>query len=605
MSVVLTSNYKQPFSKTAVNRRHPAFAGEGYKLVRAWHAADPTVDLITGESYNLGNAILKTTDSTNGERNKSGLASFGFGMVSGGGNLPIKAPRPLDELRGRPAASSLIVASSQTNFNSGSPVSLVRCEGLFTPYLVTGGAIRGGIWTVADGFVSLLPGDISMYLNVSNPVAIARTVKLTGGSQTRLFSRGIETFNDNIFGSGTIVTSGATNPLVYLGTEGNDELATTETLSLVLIWDGLVPEAYLRELSVNPWAILSPVASRSIFIGNGAASPPVAPTIGTTTSIGPTSATANWTDNSSDETSFEVERENPSGGNNWTSAGTTGANATSLNITGLTASTQYRLRVRAVNGAGPSAWSTGGTFTTSAPTSAPSPTITDPVSVVVDTVTVSGTISSTETPTATVSLAPQPSGTVIGPFSATIAGSAPNFTFSRAFTAVANNNYIATVVATNSGGSNSDPSLQFEVNSITGPGGGEVPTTSAQLSAAGSISLSGVANLNVSFTNLSATGVVALTSSAFLQVPVQLSSNGTIRLTGSANIPAVVALAANAQIRLTGTGTLENAVGGTLIGIGGGSIASLMEYNNVIGGFKIGEGTIVVILSKNGGIVKE
>lgn len=135
--------------------------------------------------------------------------------------------------------------------------------------------------------------------------------------------------------------------------------------------------------------------------------------------------------------------------------------------------------------------------------------------------------------------------------------------------------------------------------------GTEVPVTSVQLSAAGNISLSGAANLNVSFTNLSAVGVIGLTASAFLQVPVQLSSNGTISLTGSANIPAVVSLAANGQTRLTGSGLLENAVGGTLIGIGGGSIASLMEYNQVIGRFKIGVGAIVVILSKNGGIVKE
>ncbi|MCA2570704.1 fibronectin type III domain-containing protein [Microcystis sp. M42BS1] len=370
-------------------------------------------------------------------------------------------------------------------------------------------------------------------------------------------------------------------------------------------WIRALSDGEHQALAENPWQLLRPVRPRSFQASGIPPTPPNAPTIGTTTNIGITIATANWTDNSSDENSFEVQRENPSGAGNWTAAGTAAANATSLNLTGLTASTQYRLRVRATNGNGSSAWSTGGTFTTNAPASAPTVLVTDPVSVLVDTVTVSGTISSTETPSCTVSLAPQPSGTTIGPFSATISGSAPNFTFSRTFTAVPNNNYIATAVATNSGGSNSDPSLQFTVDSISGPGGGEVPVSSNDITASAQISLTGAANLNVSFTNLTANGVVALTASAFLQVPVLLGATGTLRLTGTANLPAVVQMVANATIRLTGVANLNAGGAGNLIGIGGGSIASILEYNNIIGGFKIGEGTIVVILSKNGGIVKE
>lgn len=98
---------------------------------------------------------------------------------------------------------------------------------------------------------------------------------------------------------------------------------------------------------------------------------PTAPTIGTTTSISYTTATINWTDNSSNETGFDVEVETPSGAGNWTAASTgasnpTAANATSLAITSLSMGTQYRPRVRARGVEGNSAWSTGTAFTTTA-----------------------------------------------------------------------------------------------------------------------------------------------------------------------------------------------------------------------------------------------
>jgi hypothetical protein len=98
---------------------------------------------------------------------------------------------------------------------------------------------------------------------------------------------------------------------------------------------------------------------------------PTAPTIGTTTSVALTTATINWTDNSSNETGFDVEVETPSGAGNWAAASTAGsnptaANATSLAITGLADGTQYRPRVRARGAEGNSAWSTGSAFTTTA-----------------------------------------------------------------------------------------------------------------------------------------------------------------------------------------------------------------------------------------------
>jgi hypothetical protein len=96
-----------------------------------------------------------------------------------------------------------------------------------------------------------------------------------------------------------------------------------------------------------------------------AGSPPAAPTIGTTTAIGNTGATINWTDNSADETGFKVEW-SPSPYSSWTPASNSpaAANATSLSITGLTAATTYKARVASTNANGDSAWVETATFTT-------------------------------------------------------------------------------------------------------------------------------------------------------------------------------------------------------------------------------------------------
>jgi hypothetical protein len=95
---------------------------------------------------------------------------------------------------------------------------------------------------------------------------------------------------------------------------------------------------------------------------------PTAPTIGANSGITASGATINWTDNSSNETTFQVQVETPSGAGNWTDASSSpaAANATSLAIGSLSSSTEYRPRVRATGAEGSSAYSTGSAFTTDA-----------------------------------------------------------------------------------------------------------------------------------------------------------------------------------------------------------------------------------------------
>src|SRR5439155_21764812 len=62
-----------------------------------------------------------------------------------------------------------------------------------------------------------------------------------------------------------------------------------------------------------------------------------------------------WSDNSSTETGFKIER-SPDGVT-FTQIATAGSNVTSYSDTGLSAGTRYYYRVRATNGTGDSAYS--------------------------------------------------------------------------------------------------------------------------------------------------------------------------------------------------------------------------------------------------------
>ncbi len=74
-----------------------------------------------------------------------------------------------------------------------------------------------------------------------------------------------------------------------------------------------------------------------------------------------------WTDNATDETSYDVQRCAGGGCTNFATITTTAANAVGFTDTGLSASTTYRYQVRAVNGAGSSDFSNTAQTTTAVP----------------------------------------------------------------------------------------------------------------------------------------------------------------------------------------------------------------------------------------------
>jgi hypothetical protein len=109
-------------------------------------------------------------------------------------------------------------------------------------------------------------------------------------------------------------------------------------------------------------------------IATGAAAP-AAPSGLAAAAAGSTSINLTWVDNSSDETGFEIDRSTSSTFASGVATVTVGANATSYASTGLTASTTYYYRVRAVNAGGLSGNSNTASATTQAavtPPAAPS-----------------------------------------------------------------------------------------------------------------------------------------------------------------------------------------------------------------------------------------
>jgi hypothetical protein len=110
------------------------------------------------------------------------------------------------------------------------------------------------------------------------------------------------------------------------------------------------------------------------FPGCGTTPPPVpaAPSNLVATSASSSQISLSWTDASTDETGFKIERCSGTGCSNFAQVGTAAAGATTYYDTGLAASTYYNYRVRAYNAGGDSAYSnTAGATTPAAPPGPP------------------------------------------------------------------------------------------------------------------------------------------------------------------------------------------------------------------------------------------
>jgi hypothetical protein len=89
--------------------------------------------------------------------------------------------------------------------------------------------------------------------------------------------------------------------------------------------------------------------------------PPAAPSNLDATAVSESQIDLTWTDNSTDEDSFEIQRRTAG---SFATIATVGADVTSYSDTGLSPETTYTYRVRAVNSVGDSAWSNEASATT-------------------------------------------------------------------------------------------------------------------------------------------------------------------------------------------------------------------------------------------------
>src|SRR5438309_10095424 len=113
--------------------------------------------------------------------------------------------------------------------------------------------------------------------------------------------------------------------------------------------------------------LLLPVALAYIISAVASSPPPVpaAPTALTATVASCSCINLRWTDNSTNETGFKIERCQGSGCTNFVQIATVGTNVTTYSNTGLTAGVSYSYRVRAYNASGNSAYSNTATATPS------------------------------------------------------------------------------------------------------------------------------------------------------------------------------------------------------------------------------------------------
>jgi hypothetical protein len=109
----------------------------------------------------------------------------------------------------------------------------------------------------------------------------------------------------------------------------------------------------------------------AVATSGGACNTPADPSGLTATATSSTAIDLSWSDNSSNETGFAVERRQGSG--SFAEVARVGANVTAHSSSGLSASTQYCYRVRAFNADGSSGYSATACATTAAPPPAPPP----------------------------------------------------------------------------------------------------------------------------------------------------------------------------------------------------------------------------------------
>jgi len=128
--------------------------------------------------------------------------------------------------------------------------------------------------------------------------------------------------------------------------------------------------AYALDFGTDNSVYVAGGTTAKLSQSGGGVTLPAAPSGLTATATGTTSIGLSWTDNSTNETSFILQRSLASG-SGYTSVATLPANTVSYSNTGLNSSTTYFYRIQAVNSSGSSGWSNVANATTNTPVTLP------------------------------------------------------------------------------------------------------------------------------------------------------------------------------------------------------------------------------------------
>ncbi|MGA1979975.1 MAG: glycoside hydrolase family 9 protein [Sedimentisphaerales bacterium] len=147
--------------------------------------------------------------------------------------------------------------------------------------------------------------------------------------------------------------------------QGSTLLGTDTTSPYSYTWSNVAAGSYsLTARATDNGGAVTTSSAVSITV-TGTTTVPTAPSGLTATAASSSQINLAWTDNSSNETGFYVER-STSSTSGFSQIASLGANVTTYSSTGLAASTRYYYRVRAYNSAGNSAYSNTANATTQA-----------------------------------------------------------------------------------------------------------------------------------------------------------------------------------------------------------------------------------------------
>jgi fibronectin type 3 domain-containing protein len=323
---------------------------------------------------------------------------FVYRLVSGNFDVKVRASITVSADSG-----SMVGIMARTGLTAGSPNVYVkgRASGMRMTYRTTengtstgigGGTFNNGDWirlqrvgntftgfVSADGFTWTQVSQVTLSLPTSLHLGLATSARTSSAAMTAQYREFSDTFGEPAPNAPSNLVANATGPSAVELTWADN--SNNETGFRIERRVGSGSWATLTDLPANTTSFIdgsvveaTTYSYRVLAIGNGVVSPAsneVTVTTPGTVPLAPSNLNASlqtnavgltWTDNSNNETGFQVERQ--VAGGTWALLTTVNAGVTSFVDGTVAAGTTYEYRVRAINGVGPSGYSNVVSITT-------------------------------------------------------------------------------------------------------------------------------------------------------------------------------------------------------------------------------------------------